>query len=267
MVKLRVAVIFLGLLASFVLQAPANAKKNTKNTASKMVFIPAGTLKPFYPVDPDESVLPIKGFYADVYPVTNEQFLQFVKKHPQWRRDRVSELFVDKSYLSHWEGPQSLGHSTLSSQPVTHVSWFAAKAYCEAQKKRLPDENEWEYMASASNTKKDGRSEKAWRQQVLDWYSQPNRVLKSVGSNQANFYGVHDLHGLIWEWVMDFNSSLLSSDNRNAGDDLKNRFCGAGALAASEKEDYPSFMRLAFRSSLQAKYTTSNLGFRCVKSL
>jgi formylglycine-generating enzyme required for sulfatase activity len=74
---------------------------------------------------------------------------------------------------------------------------------------------------------------------------------------------VHDLHDLVWEWVLDFNAPMLGSDARDAGDAERMRFCGAGALTASDKEDYASYMRLAMRSSLRASYTTGSLGFRC----
>ncbi len=73
------------------------------------------------------------------------------------------------------------------------------------------------------------------------------------------------MHGLVWEWVLDFGNALVSADSRESGDPNKMRFCGSGALAAGEKGDYASFMRIAFRGSLQASYTTGNLGFRCAK--
>jgi formylglycine-generating enzyme required for sulfatase activity len=84
-----------------------------------------------------------------------------------------------------------------------------------------------------------------------------------VGTNQANYWGVQDLHGLVWEWVLDFNSSMLATDPRRAGDRDRLAFCGGGAIGATDQADYPSFMRVAFRSSLRAEYTTHNLGFRC----
>jgi formylglycine-generating enzyme required for sulfatase activity len=74
---------------------------------------------------------------------------------------------------------------------------------------------------------------------------------------------VHDLFGLVWEWVLDFNSAMLTTDARNAGTKDSLAFCGGGAINATDKANYPSFMRVAFRSSLRADYTTNNLGFRC----
>jgi formylglycine-generating enzyme required for sulfatase activity len=40
-------------------------------------------------------------------------------------------------------------------------------------------------------------------------------------------------------------------------------FCGAGALRATDVNDYAAFMRVAFRSALQADFTGRALGFRC----
>ena len=78
---------------------------------------------------------------------------------------------------------------------------------------------------------------------------------------------MRDLHGLVWEWVLDFGNTLVSEDSREGTPQGTSRFCGAGALSSGKKGDYASFMRLAFRGSLQAPYTTGNLGFRCARSL
>jgi len=230
-----------------------------------MVRVEGGTYRPFYPPSPKEKEIPVKTFWMDKYPVTHSDFLVFVKAHPEWRRDRIKKIFRDKSYLSQWKDPTTLGPQIQEQQPVTQVSWFAAKAYCESQDKRLPTENEWEYAASASEKEANSRSDMEWRNRILDWYARPApKTLPEVGKGVPNFWGVYDMHGLIWEWVLDFNSSLISSDNReNAQSPDKTRFCGAGALVATEKDDYASFMRIAFRSSLKASYTTGNLGFRC----
>src|SRR3546814_8859512 len=61
-------------------------------------------------------------------PVTNAEFLAFVKAHPQWRRDRVATVLAETRYLSHWKGPETLGDDALPQQPVVQVSWFAARS-------------------------------------------------------------------------------------------------------------------------------------------
>jgi formylglycine-generating enzyme len=104
-----------------------------------------------------------------------------------------------------------------------------------------------------------------WRARILDWYGQTSKTLPGVGSTVKNVYGVRDLHGVIWEWVDDFGALMVSGDNRTQGDPDVVRFCGAGAISANDRENYPVLMRMAMLSSLSAASTNRNLGFRCVR--
>ncbi|MFP7721309.1 formylglycine-generating enzyme family protein [Lysobacter sp. A3-1-A15] len=200
-------------------------------------------------------------------PVTNAEFLAFVKAEPEWRRDRAATVMAEPRYLSHWAGPTALG-TTLPEAPVVQVSWFAASAYCESQGARLPTWNEWEYVAAADETRRDARKDPVWRERILGWYSRPsNTALPRAGLQTPNAYGVQDLHGLVWEWTDDFSSLLVDADNRNQGDPDNARFCGAGALSMDDRENYAVLMRVAMLSSLGAADTTANLGFRCARDL
>lgn len=199
-------------------------------------------------------------------PVTNAQFLAFVIAHPRWRRGTAPVLFAEPRYLSHWSGALSLGKAALADQPVTQVSWFAAQAYCEALDARLPTWSEWEYAAAADATQSDARQDPSWRERVLSWYAKPsNKPLDRVGQQTADIHGIHDLHGLVWEWVEDYSAMLVSADNREQADPDLLQFCGAGALSTDDRENYAVLMRIAMLSALEADDTTSNLGFRCAR--
>jgi formylglycine-generating enzyme len=227
------------------------------------VAIPGGTYDSILPQADGATAVDIAPYALDREPVTNAEFLAFVREHRAWRRDRIAGLFADARYLSHWAAPDALG-AARPAQPVIHVSWFAAKAYCEARGARLPTWYEWELAAAASASSHDARSDPQWRQQILDWYAQPSSLpLKDVGTGAANAYGVADLHGLVWEWVLDFNALLVSDDGREQGGADLARYCGEGALSAADREQYAVLMRIAFLSALEARYTTGNLGFRC----
>jgi len=227
------------------------------------------------PVGPGEfnSVLPsgsaalavhVDRFVIDRRPVTNAEYLAFVTAHPQWRRDQVPTLFADGDYLSQWAGADHLGVSAQPDQPVTRVSWFAARAYCEAASGRLPSWYEWEMAAAADERQADARTNTQWQARILDWYAQPaSRPLARVGSGPPNYYKIQDLHGLVWEWVEDFNALMVSADSRDQGDPDKLKFCGAGALSLKDRESYAILMRVAFLSSLEARSTAHSLGFRC----
>lgn len=246
--------LFLG-LASGSLAAPGG-----------MVQVPAGKYEPVYPPSPEETEISVEAFAIDEAPVTNAEYLAFVKANPKWKKGSAARIFADESYLAHWAGPTELGERAPPKAPVVGVSWFAARAYCEWKGKRLPTESEWEYVASASETQADGKKDPAFISQLLEWYSKPNpRVFPEVKQRKPNFFGVHDLHGLVWEWVDDFGSTMVSSDSREDRDPDKLTFCGAAAVNAGDKGDYAAFMRYAFRSSLHGAYAVGNLGFRCAR--
>lgn len=207
-------------------------------------------------------------FELQKLPVSNTQFLAFVAKHPTWRRGTAPVLFAEPRYLEHWSGPLSLGAAALPAQPVTRVSWFAAQAYCEAQGARLPTWAEWEYASAADATRADARADPTWRERILGWYSKPsNQALASVGRSEVDFHGVHDLHGLVWEWVEDYSAMLVSADNRQQSDPDLLQFCGAGAISTDDRENYAVLMRIAMLSALEADDTTGNLGFRCARDV
>ena len=162
------------------------------------------------------------------------------------------------------------GVYTPPQRPVTYVSWFAARAYCRWQQKRLPSSAEWEYAARASETAPDGRMDPDYQARLLEWYTLPAPALPPLlGSGQKNYWGIYDLHGSIWEWVADFQADFVTAAARGDKEAEGDRFCGFGAFAVSEQErvNYPAFMRYAYRSSLRGTYTLHNLGFRCAKEL
>ncbi len=154
----------------------------------------------------------------------------------------------------------------MPNSPGTEISWFAAKAYCEYYGKRLPTVAEWELVGSASARKADGYDDSNYVDQILEWYSLPSpEILPPVGRKEKNFWGVYDMHSLVWEWTSDFFNALVTGESRGDSGLERNLFCGSGAVSATDFKNYPAFMRFAFRSSLKANYTTNNLGFRCAK--
>jgi formylglycine-generating enzyme len=233
-----------------------------------MALLPAGSYTPLFRGETDPKEIVVKAFFLDVFPVTNTDYLEFVTANPRWRRSNVKRLFADQNYLNQWAGDLDIGGAVASNAPVTHVSWFAAKAYCQWKGRRLPTTAEWEYAATASPTRADGANDLEFKQQVLAWYAEPSVAkLPPVGSRCSNFYGIHDLHGLVWEWVADFNTAMVTGDARGDTGLERQLFCGSGSQGASDRSNYPAYMRYAFRSSLKASYTVQNLGFRCAKDL
>ena len=239
----------------------------TGDRAPRYAGLPGGTFQSALRYEDARNGVKVEPFALMRKPVTNGEFLAFVKRNPQWRRDRVADLFAEPRYLSHWESPTSLGAGVDPQQPAVWVSWFAASAYCESLDARLPTWSEWEYAAAADETRRDARQDPSWRERILGWYARSSRdALPRVGLQAANVYGVQDLHGLVWEWTEDASSLMVDSDNRNQGDPDKGKFCGAGALSMDDRDNYAVLMRVAMLSSLEGRDTTANMGFRCARS-
>jgi sulfatase modifying factor 1 len=233
-----------------------------------MVLIPAGNHVPLFRSETDPKTMSVPSFFLDVLPVTNAEFLAFVTVNPKWRRATVKRLFADTDYLKGWAEDLILGPEIDPKAPVTFVSWFAAKAYSQWKGKRLPTVAEWEYVAGASPTRVDGENDPIFQREIRRWCVTPSpEKLDSVGKKTANVFGVHDLHGLIWEWVADFNTAMVTGDARGDTGLDRQLFCGNGSQGAKNGDNFPAFMRYGFRSSLKANYTVHNLGFRCAKNL
>ena len=261
----RGSALFLLISAAFSVRGNASA---ACEPPAGMVLIPAGVYRPMFSGPNEAKEIAVRSFYLDILPVTVGEYLEFVRANPRWQRSHVPRTFADEGYLKDWAGDLIPGTNTTMDAPVTCVSWFTAKAFAQWKGKRLPSVAEWERAAGASATQPDGENDPAFRQQVLQWYVTPSSALQPVRHGPANLWGARDLHGLVWEWVLDFNTEMLTGDSRADSAGLeRGLFCGAGAQRAKSAQDYPAFMRFGFRSSLQASYCVHNLGFRCAKDL
>jgi sulfatase modifying factor 1 len=232
--------------------------------AARYASIPGGSFKSVLDYEDSGGKVQLKPYALMRRPVSNADFLEFVRANPAWQRGKVPVVFAEERYLQRWAGPLQLGPKAKPQQPVVGVSWFAADAYCQSIGARLPTWSEWEYAAAADETRRDARQDPAWRERILSWYSRPSTTpLASVGSTPANVYGVHDLHGLVWEWTEDYASMLVSGDSREQKAQDRLKFCGAGAIGMDDRENYAVLMRVAMLSALEADDVTDNLGFRC----
>ena len=229
----------------------------------KTVLIPAGIYRPFFKsaskVDPTKPStanqgvpkIPVPAFRMDAAAVTRGEYLRFVCEHPAWRKSNTKTLFAEEGYLSDWEGDLDAGKQPLD-QPVTHISWFAARAFCAARNARLPTIAEWERAG--------GGSDAAAQLSVNPGAETTNPFRFAMGTPAPDLQRSGLAFGGIWEWTSDFNSVAAGSTDGNGSSSL---FCGDG-FRSNNARDYAAFLRYSFRSSLHGNYTLKNLGFRCV---
>ena len=252
--------------ASAAARPTARPDRGARAGASRMAMIPAGSYRPLYaPVG--ESRVRVAAFALDRDPVTRGDFLAFVSRRPEWQRGRVRPVFADARYLADWRGAVDAGDADALRRPVTQVSWFAARAYCASLGKRLPTVDEWEYAAAASERAADATADAAYRARLLALYGAMRGASSGPARAMVNVYGVRAMHGVVWEWTLDFNSVVLDDDSRatGSGADARDRhlYCASSAIGATDPSDYPAFLRYAVRAGLGARSTTSSVGFRC----
>ncbi len=247
-------------LAFVLCFAPAVLDTAHAEQSGDMVRIEGGTLTPLVKTLP--SAITVRDFALDKRPVTRAEFAVFLSSHPEWWRQPTRPLYFDETYLADWTSSASI--PVPADAPVTRVSWYAARAYCRERGKRLPTAAEWEYAAQASESSRDGTKDPGFAARILAWYAERRSPDRPVGQ-WKNVWGVYDMHGLIWEWVEDFNGEFTSGDSRGDNAQDPSAFCGGAALNVNDasKIQYASFMRYALRGSLQGSFSLRDLGFRC----
>ncbi|MFN6478577.1 formylglycine-generating enzyme family protein [Nostoc sp. DedQUE07] len=169
------------------------------------------------------------------------------------------------------------------SHPITQVSWFDAVEFCDrlsektGKQYRLPSEAEWEYACRSGTTTPfhfretitsdlanyDGRY--SYRSERKGIYRE---ITIPVGSLQiANFFGLFDMHGNVWEWCLDhwhenYNNAPNNGDTWWDSSDNQTRVMRGG----SWRND-PHLCRSSSRLQKNASEMSNHIGFRIVCSL
>ena len=160
--------------------------------------------------------------------------------------------------------------------PVENVSWDDIQQYLQklnqmtGQQYRLPSEAEWEYAARAgSNTKYSwgddiGRNNANCGGCGSRW---DNKSTAPVGSFDANSYGLHDMHGNVWEWVRDsyhsnYQGAPADGSAWTSGGDQGRRVVRGGSWI-----DSPNSARAAVRGSAAPVDRNLRIGFRVARTV
>jgi formylglycine-generating enzyme required for sulfatase activity len=99
--------------------------------------------------------------------------------------------------------------------PATEVSWYEAYLYAAWLGGRLPTEAEWEYACRARTKTAywSGDTEKDLAE--VAWYYGNAKAVRPVGQKPANRWGLHDMHGNVWEWAADWYGSYQDGEQHD----------------------------------------------------
>ncbi len=232
-----------------------------ESVSPELVVIPSGRFLMGSPEDeegrdddegPRREVTIERPFALGRYPVTFEEYDRFAG---ETGRDRPDD--------QGWERDR---------RPVIDVGWEDARAYAAwlsgktGAAYRLPSEAEWEYACRAGS---DGRwsfgddagalDRHAWHAGNSDGRPRP------VGALAANAFGLHDMHGNVWEWCEDcyrdsYSGAPTDGDARTTGD------CKYRALRGGSWINVPRSLRSAFRLRNSPDSRDAISGFRIART-
>ncbi|XP_059475370.1 formylglycine-generating enzyme isoform X2 [Neocloeon triangulifer] len=271
-----------------------------------LILIPGGeflmgTDRPIFAADgegPARNVT-LKPFHLQKHEVSNKEFELFVQKTgyvteaEKFGTSFVFESLVSKELIkaqdpsavaaapwwlsikgADWRHPFG-PDSSLSQQmenPVVHVSWNDAKAFCEWLGLRLPTEAEWERACRAglrdrlfswgNNPMPHGKHRiNIWQGDFPDINSAEDgfEFTCPVDHFPENKYGLKNMLGNVWEWTEDWwrlpNRDLPQKDKVKKG----------GSFLCHESYCYR--FRCAARSQNTPDSSAANLGFRCARDV
>ncbi len=245
---------------------------------------------------PQHRVRITKPFQMGIHEVTVGQFRQFVQADNYkteaerdgkggWGNDASTGKFEQKTQYS-W---QNTGWPQGDDHPVVNVTWNDAEAFCawlsrkDSRTYRLPTEAVWEYACRAGTktrwyngddperlvevanvadgTAKEKFSTWTWTINTRDGYA----FTAPVGKFKPNAFGLHDMHGNVWEWCSDlfdakYYEKRVEQDPPGPSSNSDTR----RVLRGGSWDFNPRYTRSTYRNGFTPVNRSNNVGFRVV---
>jgi len=217
--------------------------------------------------EPDEKPLHrvwVDSFRIDVYPVTNEQYLEFVRETGH-RKPR----YGNNDGCNH------------PLQAVVGVSWDDAFAFCAWRSKkegvhyRLPTEAEWEKAARGVDKRRFPWGEKKPSPRHANTKLKENMPTVGMCDLGTSPYGCLDMVGNVWQWCEDWYAPeyyRMSPDSNPSGPRQPTRggrvVRGGNWVFLGCCSGSPAYaLRCAQRNSFHPNIRKKSIGFRCVREI
>ncbi len=234
----------------------------------KFVFIPPGSFLMGSPEgepgrygdETQHEVTLTRGFFMQTTPVTRKQWRTF-----------ATETNCKDDFEYNWKC-KAMAEPEFAQEedhPVCCVSWNEVRAFIEWLNRKegvesydLPTEAQWEYACRAG-------TQTAWffgnEEKDLERYAwfekNSGDCTRPVGKLGANPWGLHDMHGNVWEWCKDWRGDYSSDP---ATDPQGPETGSRRVVRGGSWYDSPRHCRAAYRSYDHPGYRLAHLGFRLV---
>ena len=216
------------LLAEQYLPVRKNKKSIQENKQKEFVKIKGGIFemgyngKEFsYDIELPEHKTYLEDYEIGIFPITNREYLEFMNdggyetykywlsdgwekvKSNNWKSPMYWEKIDDEWYVRDFLGIRKIN----PNEPVCHVSYYEADAYCKWAGKRLPTEAEWEKAACWNETKQEktifpwgNNSPTEENCNLLESYHWGCTEIGTYPSGKSPS-GCEQMIGDVWEWT------------------------------------------------------------------
>ncbi|MDR0881623.1 MAG: SUMF1/EgtB/PvdO family nonheme iron enzyme [Candidatus Adiutrix sp.] len=228
----KMTAVIIGLLLVALLWVTFGYRQAVTPPISSALQVPGSTPPPITPnytnsIGMDFVLIPAGSFLMGSDPQKDSK--AYDDEFPQHRVSISQPFYLGKYEVTQEQWAAVMGSNPSSfkgrTNPVEQVSWDDVQVFIKelnlkegTGKYRLPTEAEWEYAARAGTNSPYSFGDDESELGDYAWYGHNSgHNTHPVGRKQPNAWGLHDMHGNVWEWVEDWYgvySSSHSSDPR-----------------------------------------------------
>jgi formylglycine-generating enzyme required for sulfatase activity len=253
-------------------------------------LIPAGTFTMGSPItevsrgsDEEEYQVTLSAFRMSKFQITNAQYAAFLNTKSIGSNGIYaagaypSEILIYPSsglynWGLHYNGSQWIPVAGYENHPVINVTWYGASEFATYAGGTLPTEAQWEYAcrgntttpfntgACLSNTQANYKWQYPYNTCTNTITTYPGTT-QAVGTYPANVYGLHDMHGNVWEWCSDWYGAYPTTAQTNPTG------AATGSYRVTRNGSWhrgAQYCRSAHRESNSQGYSIYFMGFRVV---
>jgi len=210
----------------------------------------------------------VSPFYIDKHEVSNEQFCKFLNEVGNKKEGGTYWFDEEKNKQIKKVNGKYVPVKGYERHPVTYVTWFGARAYCEWAGKRLPTEAEWELAAGGGFTNYKYPWGEDWCPKCCNWkddgkvdgYKETAPV--DAFEKGRSPFGCYNMAGNVFEWVNDWYGDYPDTSQV----DPKGPKSGTHKVQRGGCYKYPpSWMTIHARIAAEPQIAFPCVGFRCAK--